>query len=70
MSFGVVDLGNINAEIDGSLDILDFILNKFNNFVINIVKNVVATALELPLKKIVQEILNTADLPDLTSRRK
>merc|ERR1712228_173788 len=63
LSFGIVDLGRINAEVDGSLNILDFIINKFNN----IVKDVVVVALEIPLKKLVQDILNTADLPDLTA---
>merc|ERR1712002_755413 len=53
LSFGIVDLGRINAEVDGSLNILDFI--------INIVKDVVVVALEIPLKKLVQDILNTAD---------
>merc|ERR1712002_163386 len=66
LSFGVVDLGEITTELDGDLNILDFILNKFNNFVINLVKDFVVTALEIPLKKIVQNILDTADLPDLT----
>merc|ERR1711922_48102 len=66
LSFGVVDLGDITTELDGDLNILDFILNKFNNFVINLVKDFVVTALEIPLKKIVQNILDTADLPDLT----
>merc|ERR1712002_13937 len=67
LSFGVVDLGRINAELDGDLHILDFIINKFNNFVINIVKDVVVVALEIPLKKLVQNVLDTADLPDLTT---
>merc|ERR1712228_974507 len=44
LSFGIVDLGRINAEVDGSLNILDFIINKFNNFVIDIVKDVVVVA--------------------------
>merc|ERR1712136_3581 len=66
LSFGIVDLGRINAEIKGDLHILDFILNKFNNFVINLVKDFVVTALDIPLKKLVQDILNTVDLPDLT----
>ena len=50
LSFGVVDLGEITTELDGDLNILDFILNKFNNFVINLVKDFVVTALEIPLK--------------------
>lgn len=66
LSFGIVDLGQITANIEGNLHILDFILNKFNNFVINLVKDVVVTALEIPLKKIVQEVINTVELPDLT----
>merc|ERR1711931_574944 len=52
LSFAIVDLGEIKAEIDGNLAILDFFVNKFNNFVINLVKNFVVTALELPLKKL------------------
>merc|ERR1712198_323108 len=69
LSFGIVDLGKITTELDGDLNILDFILNKLNNFVINLVKDVVVTALEIPLKKLVQEILNNNDLPDLTASR-
>merc|ERR1712063_187782 len=63
LSFAVVDLGEIKAVVD-DLHILDFFINKFNNFVINLVKDVVATALEIPLKKLVQNVLDTADLPD------
>merc|ERR1712002_1072880 len=69
LSFGVVDLGEITTTIDGDLHLLNFILNKFNNFVINLVKDVVVTALQIPLKKLVQNILNTAELPDLTASR-
>merc|ERR1711911_286298 len=65
LSFAVVDLGEIKAVVDSDLHILDFFVNKFNNFVINLVKDVVATALEIPLKKLVQNVLDTADLPDL-----
>jgi len=66
LNFAIVDLGAIETEIDGDLNILNFILNKFNNFVISIVKDVVALALGPPMKIILQEILNTVDLPDLT----
>merc|ERR1712026_202101 len=69
LSFGIVDLGKITTELDGDLNILDFILSKLNNFVINLVKDVVVTALEIPLKKLVQEILNNNELPDLTASR-
>jgi len=69
LSFAVVDLGEIKAEVDSDLHILDFFVNKFNNFVINLVKDVVATALEIPLKKLVQNVLDTADLPDLTKTK-
>jgi len=65
LSFAIVDLGKITTEIDGNLNILNFILNKFNNFVISIVKDVVALALGPPIKILLQEILNTVDLPDL-----
>merc|ERR1712168_1258549 len=64
LSFAIVDMGEIKAEIDGNLDIL---VNKFNNFVINLVKNFVVTALELPLKKLVQSVLDNPELPDLTA---
>jgi len=69
LSFAVVDLGEIKAVVDSDLHILDFFINKFNNFVINLVKDVVATALEIPLKKLVQNVLDTADLPDLTKTK-
>merc|ERR1712133_177501 len=69
LSFGIVDLGKITTELDGDLNILDFILNKLNDFVINLVKDVVVTALEIPLKKLVQDILDNNDLPDLTASR-
>jgi len=69
LSFAVVDLGEIKAVVDSDLHILDFFVNKFNNFVINLVKDVVATALEIPLKKLVQNVLDTADLPDLTKTK-
>merc|ERR1719334_2170298 len=62
LSFAIVDLGEIKAEIDGNLAILDFFVNKF----INLVKNFVVTALELPLKKLVQSVLDNTELPDLT----
>merc|ERR1712136_5950 len=58
LSFGVVDLGQISA-----------VLNKVNNFVINLVKDFVVVALEIPLKKLVQNVLDTAELPDLTATR-
>jgi len=64
-NFAIVDLGEIKTEIKGNLNILNFILNKFNNFVINIIKDVVALALGPPMKVILQEILNTVDLPEL-----
>merc|ERR1712136_643228 len=67
LSFAVVDLGKIETELDGDFNILDFILNKFNNFVINLVKDFVVTALEIPLKKLVQDVLDNNDLPDLTA---
>merc|ERR1712168_1227976 len=67
LSFAIVDLGEIKAEIDGNLAILDFFVNKFNNFVINLVKNFVVTALELPLKKLVQNVLDNTELTDLTA---
>merc|ERR1711955_76495 len=69
LSFAVVDLGKIETELDGDFNILDFILNKFNNFVINLVKDFVVTALEIPLKKLVQDVLDNNDLPDLTASR-
>merc|ERR1712002_1297069 len=69
LSFGVVDLGHINAVVDGDLNLLDWVINKVNNFVINLVKDVVVVALEIPLKKLVQNVLDTADLPDLTENR-
>merc|ERR1712002_23919 len=69
LSFQVVDLGEIKTELDGNFHILDFIINKFNNFVINIVKDFVIGIISIPLKKIVQNVLNTADLPDITSMR-
>ena len=49
-NFAIVDLGEIKTEIKGNLNILNFILNKFNNFVINIIKDVVALALGPPMK--------------------
>merc|ERR1712212_663737 len=69
LSFAIVDLGEITTEIDGNLGILDFFLNKFNNFVVNLLKDFVVTALEFPLKKLVQNILDTVDLPDLTATK-
>merc|ERR1712002_1435730 len=69
LSFGVVDLGQISAVVDSDLHILDWVLNKVNNFVINLVKDFVAVALEIPLKKLVQNVLDTAELPDLTATR-
>lgn len=69
LSFAVVDLGEIKAVVDSDLHILDFFVNKFNNFVINLVKDFVVTALEIPLKKLVQNVLDTADLPDLTKTK-
>merc|ERR1712243_22032 len=60
LSFGVVD---------SDLHILDWVLNKVNNFVINLVKDFVVVALEIPLKKLVQNVLDTAELPDLTATR-
>merc|ERR1712168_1369504 len=69
LSFGVVDLGRINAVVDGDLNILDWVINKVNNFVINLVKDLVVVALEIPLKKLVQNVLDTAELPDLTATR-
>merc|ERR1711872_805272 len=69
LSFQVVDLGEIKTELDGNFHILDFVINKFNNFVINIVKDFVIGIISIPLKKIVQNVLNTADLPDITSMR-
>merc|ERR1712168_1568531 len=69
LSFAIVDLGEIKAEIDGNLAILDFFVNKFNNFVINLVKNFVVTALELPLKKLVQNVLDNTELPDITAAK-
>ena len=50
LSFAIVDVGEIKTEVDGDLNILDYILNTFNNFVINIVKDVVALALGPPMK--------------------
>jgi len=67
LNFAIVDLGQITTEIDGNLNILNFILNKFNNFVISIVKDTVALALGPPIKLLLQEILNSVDLPDLTN---
>merc|ERR1711931_578268 len=58
LSFAIVDLGEIKAEIEGNLAILDFFVNK-------LVKNFVVTALELPLKKLVQNVLDNTELPDL-----
>merc|ERR1711970_1705755 len=58
LSFAIVDLGEIKAEIEGNLAILDFFVNKF---VINLVKNFVVTALELPLKKLVQNVLDNTE---------
>merc|ERR1712200_29753 len=69
LSFGVVDLGQISAVVDSDLHILDWVLNKVNNFVINLVKDFVVVALEIPLKKLVQNVLDTAELPDLTATR-
>merc|ERR1712198_357805 len=69
LSFGIVDLGKITTELDGNFHILDFIINTFNNFVINLVKDFVIGIISIPLKGIVQEVLNTADLPDLTATR-
>merc|ERR1712243_508770 len=69
MNFGVVDLGRTNAVVDGDLNILDWVINKVNNFVINLVKDFVVVALEIPLKKLVQNVLDTAELPDLTATR-
>merc|ERR1712168_945349 len=69
LSFGVVDLGRINAVVDGDLNIPDWVINKVNNFVINLVKDFVVVALEIPLKKLVQNVLDTAELPDLTATR-
>merc|ERR1711931_40049 len=69
LSFQVVDLGEIKTELDGNFHILDFIINTFNNFVINLVKDFVIGIISIPLKGIVQEVLNTADLPDLTATR-
>merc|ERR1712142_1417666 len=69
MNFGVVDLGQISAVVDSDLHILDWVLNKVNNFVINLVKDFVVVALEIPLKKLVQNVLDTAELPDLTATR-
>jgi len=66
LSFQVVDLGEIKTELDGNFHILDFVLNKFNNFVINLVKDFVIGIISIPLKHIVQNVLNTADLPDIT----
>merc|ERR1712121_333813 len=63
LSFAIVDLGEIKAEIEGNLAILDFFVNKFNNFV----KNFVVTALELPLKKLVQTVLDNTELHDITA---
>merc|ERR1712168_1342359 len=57
LSFAIVDLGEITTEIGGNLGILDFFLNKFKNFVVNLLKDFVVTALEFPLKKLVQNIL-------------
>jgi len=65
LSFGIVDLGKIKTEIDGDLNILDFILNKFSNFVINLVKDVVAGALDIPLRKLLQDLIDNNELPDL-----
>lgn len=65
LSFYIVDVGRITTELDGPLGILDWILNTFNNFVINIVSEWVAMALGLPMKIIIQEILNSDDLPKL-----
>merc|ERR1712126_327269 len=56
LSFGVVDLGQISAVVDSDLHILDWVLNKVNNFVINLVKDFVVVALEIPLKKLVQNV--------------
>merc|ERR1712126_791809 len=69
LSFGVVDLGQISAVVDSDLHILDWVLNKVNNFVINLVKDFVVVALEIPLEKLVQNVLDTAELPDLTATR-
>merc|ERR1711875_206705 len=67
LSFQVVDLGEIKTELDGNFHILDFIINTFNNFVINLVKDFVIGIISIPLKRIVQDVLNTADLPDITA---
>merc|ERR1712142_1456995 len=58
LSFGVVDLGQISAVVDSDLHILDWVLNKVNDFVINLVKDFVVVALEIPLKKLVQNVLD------------
>merc|ERR1712198_90649 len=50
LSFQVVDLGEIKTELDGNFHILDFVINKFNNFVINIVKDFVIGIISIPLK--------------------
>jgi len=65
LSFKIVDVGRITTEIDSDLNLLDWILNKFNNFVINIVKKYVSWALGPPMKILIQAILDRVDLPDL-----
>jgi hypothetical protein len=65
LSFKIVDVGTIMTEIDTDLNLLDWILNKLNNFVINIVRKYVAWALGPPMKILIQAILNRVDLPEL-----
>jgi len=65
LTFHVVDLTKVTAKVDNPISIFDWLINKITNFVIKWVKGVVMLVLEIPLKKLLQDILNNKDLPSL-----